>query len=386
MSNKKISIIVPIYNIQQYLDKCISSIIAQSYKNLEIILVDDGSTDNSGKICDRFAAYDNRIKVIHKDNGGLVSARKEGIKAAEGEYIGFVDGDDYIEREMYEMLAHYIEEMQVDFIHSGYFKNDGQKFSVKTKKKYILNNRKSRENIIKKMILDPTDSEAVSSSIWSKLFKKEFLGSAYMGMQDKLSYGEDLWCICSCIMRCDSFGTVPEAWYHYMKRETSICNERNLDNIQRETELYKSLGKLFEDYELYRALKAELEHFYLRNLLICMRQLTNTVCPVYQYPIIDELAGKKILLYGMGEVGQDYYTQLRRDMRCTLMAVSDRCAEKYKCDFMKVIEADEITVCDCDVIVVAVLREETARMIADELAAKGIGREKIVWRQPKLVV
>ena len=114
LNEKQVSIIVPIYNIRQYLDKCLSSIITQSYQNLEIILVDDGSTDESGTICDKYAACDKRIKVIHKRNGGLVSARKEGIKAAAGIYIGFVDGDDYIEPEMYEMLVRSIEEMQVD--------------------------------------------------------------------------------------------------------------------------------------------------------------------------------------------------------------------------------------------------------------------------------
>ena len=195
--DKLISIIVPIYNIRQYLDKCLSSIITQSYQNLEIILVEDGSTDESGIICDKYAECDRRIKVIHKQNGGLVSARKEGIKAAAGTYIGFVDGDDFIEPEMYEMLVRSIEEMQVDFVHSGYFKNDGQNLSVKSREKYLFKDRKSREAFIKRQILDPTDNQSVSPSIWSKLFRRDFLKEVYMGMQDNLSYGEDLWCLCS---------------------------------------------------------------------------------------------------------------------------------------------------------------------------------------------
>ncbi len=100
----KISIIVPIYNVEQYLDRCIKSIVEQTYRNLEIILVDDGSPDSCGDICDRWAKIDERIKVLHKENGGLSSARNVGLDVATGDYIGFVDSDDYIAPDMYETL------------------------------------------------------------------------------------------------------------------------------------------------------------------------------------------------------------------------------------------------------------------------------------------
>jgi len=106
MSEMLISVIVPVYNIEkEYLERCIRSICGQTYKNLEILLVDDGATDGSGAVCDRFAAEDDRIRVFHKENGGSSSARNLGIKEAQGEYIGFIDSDDYIEPDMYELLA-----------------------------------------------------------------------------------------------------------------------------------------------------------------------------------------------------------------------------------------------------------------------------------------
>lgn len=104
MEKSKISVIVPVYKVEEYLPKCLDSIINQTYKNLEIILVDDGSPDNSGKICDEYAEKDNRIKVIHKENGGVARARNAGLDAASGDYIGFVDSDDWIEKDMYELL------------------------------------------------------------------------------------------------------------------------------------------------------------------------------------------------------------------------------------------------------------------------------------------
>jgi len=110
MSDKLISVIVPVYNIEsEYLERCIGSICGQTYQNLDIILVDDGSTDGSGSICDRFATEDSRVRVFHKENGGSSSARNLGIKEAKGEYIGFIDSDDYIEPDMYELLAGAVE-------------------------------------------------------------------------------------------------------------------------------------------------------------------------------------------------------------------------------------------------------------------------------------
>lgn len=100
----KISIIVPIYEVEQYMNRCVSSIVNQTYKNLEIILVDDGSTDNCPDMCDKWKQRDSRIKVIHKKNGGLSDARNEGVKIATGELIGFVDSDDWIFDEMYQLL------------------------------------------------------------------------------------------------------------------------------------------------------------------------------------------------------------------------------------------------------------------------------------------
>ena len=104
-NNPLISLIVPVYNISKYLRRCVDSILEQSYENLEIILVDDGSTDDSGGICDLYEERDNRVQVIHKANNGLSSARNAGLSAIKGEYVGFVDGDDFIDKYMYETLV-----------------------------------------------------------------------------------------------------------------------------------------------------------------------------------------------------------------------------------------------------------------------------------------
>ena len=123
----KVSVVVPIYNVENYLEKCIKSLISQSLTDLEIILVDDGSTDSSSVICDKYSILDSRIVVIHKKNGGLVSARKTGLKIAKGDYIGFVDGDDYIDERMYEDLLSYISKNGVDVVNSGFLIDESYK-------------------------------------------------------------------------------------------------------------------------------------------------------------------------------------------------------------------------------------------------------------------
>ena len=120
MTNELISIIVPVYGEEDYIGQGIESLCAQTYKNIEIILVDDGSPDGSGDICDRYAAKDKRIKVIHKPNGGLVSARKAGMRAASGSVIGYMDGDDWVEPQMYETLYSTMLKSGADIVAPGY--------------------------------------------------------------------------------------------------------------------------------------------------------------------------------------------------------------------------------------------------------------------------
>ena len=127
----KISVIVPIYNVEPYLEECINSIIHQTYQNIEIILVDDGSPDNCGKICDRFAQIDNRIIVIHKENGGLSSARNAGLDICTGDYIMFVDSDDWVEKDFCEIPLKEILEKNVDCLAFGYFKHENEKIITK---------------------------------------------------------------------------------------------------------------------------------------------------------------------------------------------------------------------------------------------------------------
>ena len=125
----KFSVVVPIYNIENYLNKCIDSLLAQTYGNLEIILVDDGSTDSSSSICDEYAVKDNRVIVIHKENGGLISARQAGAIRASGDYVACVDGDDWVDEKYFEKFADIIDGHAPDIVCCSNFASDGENFT-----------------------------------------------------------------------------------------------------------------------------------------------------------------------------------------------------------------------------------------------------------------
>ncbi len=160
-----ISVVVPVYNVEKYIHKCVDSIINQTYKNLEIILVDDGSPDNCPKICDEFAKNDKRIKVIHKQNGGLSDARNVGIEVAKGKYITFIDSDDYIETNYVELLYNTINDDKSD-ISIGSHKviyDSGKIIDKSTSERTILNPKE----VLKRILYD----DGIDLSAWGKLYK-----------------------------------------------------------------------------------------------------------------------------------------------------------------------------------------------------------------------
>lgn len=167
----EISIIVPVYNVKEYIDQCVESLIDQSFKDIEIILVDDGSTDGSAEKCDAWGRRDRRIKVIHKDNGGLSSARNSGIREAEGKYIGFVDSDDWVHHDMYRVLYDLIIEYKADFASIKMEITKDRNFSAKNMEAdvQILDQKQLFESYFR------ISSDDINYCVCDKLFKRELV-------------------------------------------------------------------------------------------------------------------------------------------------------------------------------------------------------------------
>ncbi|MCM1286173.1 MAG: glycosyltransferase [Acetobacter sp.] len=222
MQNSLISIIVPVYNVEKYLDKCIESIVNQTYKNLEIILVDNGSFDNCPKICDEWAKKDSRIKVIHqKENKGAASARNAGMAVASGNYIGFTDSDDYIEANMYEFLLKQLIEADADISVCDYQVNDESSGEANSK------NITAEEAL--KLILIGDYKYGV---IWNKLYKKEIVKNIQM---PNLQCCEDLVYNYYAFKNSNIIVESNFKLYHYFQHENSIVhsefNKGSLDAV-----------------------------------------------------------------------------------------------------------------------------------------------------------
>lgn len=243
MENALISVIVPVYNADRYLNKCIFSILNQTYKNIEIILINDGSVDNSLNLCMGFAKIDKRVKVFNQDNEGVDVARNVGINVSRGDYLAFVDSDDYLESSMIEKLVDAIEKQNADLVLCKYKKVYPNKIiycdeinlvncnGQELLNNYINFNYRYKKNIIK------TDN--VMSCVWRSLYKRDCIKK----IKFKGNYCEDLLFNINYIQPNFKIAVVNEYLYNYFQHENSALHHLNLSNFKKKMEIYKTIVK-----------------------------------------------------------------------------------------------------------------------------------------------
>ena len=184
MMEKLVSVIIPAYNIEKYISRCLDSIIAQTYNNLEIIVVDDGSKDQTAEILDDYQKRDSRIIVIHKENGGVSSARNQGLDIAKGDYIGFVDGDDLIKPNMYEVLVKLLEEENADIAHCGY------QMVFPDRVDYYYNTGRRKIQTTQEGLKDLLSGKMIEPALYNKLYRKQLFNNILL--DEKIRMNEDL--------------------------------------------------------------------------------------------------------------------------------------------------------------------------------------------------
>lgn len=217
---KLISIIVAAYNIEAYLPRCLNSILAQSYSELEIIIVDDGSEDGTGTICDQYGAQDSRVKVIHQSNQGLSGARNAGLKVATGDYIGYVDGDDWIEQDMYQAMVEACEREGTELAVCAYRQIGNEQAQVLfTCKQYVL----PREEALEIYICD-NQAYHIYNSVWSKLFRRDIVEGMVFPVGRK---SEDIMYTTCAMVNATGCVFLDTPYYNYVvDREDSIMNKK----------------------------------------------------------------------------------------------------------------------------------------------------------------
>ena len=264
-----ISIIVPIYNVGKYLPKCIESILNQTFKNFELILVNDGSTDNSGVVCDDYAKKDTRIKIIHKSNGGVSSARNAGLYVAKGEYIGFVDPDDYIDKNMYEKLYRLCIDNNSDIAICRFNREINGKIQNKESTEEIieLNNMEAMNELFK--------GNLYRFSLCNKLFSKKCFNDVLFPegrIHEDLSTTYKLFANSKKAVYIDYYG------YIYVKRENSILtstyNEKRLQAFIAWDEIIEFIDKNY--YEIIEQVIATFTYWCVDNILYILNQVNNS--------------------------------------------------------------------------------------------------------------
>lgn len=216
----KISVIIPIYNAEKYLRKCVDSIIRQTYSNLEIILINDGSTDESEKICIEYQNNDKRIKLLTKENEGVSSARNAGLSIATGDYITFIDSDDWISDSSFEDAINVINEHNVDILKYSYIKDYG--FMKKTYKFSIKTNEKIIEENYSKEIYPYVFSTYDLSNIWNAIYKRDILKN--LKFNNSIKYGEDYLFMMNALLNSKSIFFLDKPNYHYYNNYSSATN------------------------------------------------------------------------------------------------------------------------------------------------------------------
>ncbi len=250
----KFSFIVAIYNIEKYLDKCINSLINQTYRDFEILLIDDGSTDSCSEICKKYVEKDKRVRYFRKENGGQASARNLGIENATGDYIWFVDGDDYISEEALEKLQNELSKKQYDILCFNACKDRNSKITPAEMYNSLIENDK------KYMLSVPAP--------WSKIYKTSLIKENNIFFKEGIIY-EDLAMVPTVVIYTTNIGFLENNFYYYVIREGSTMNARKFKpNRDDKFVALETLEEYFKKNNAYGQYKDEIEYLYIQHLLV----------------------------------------------------------------------------------------------------------------------
>lgn len=379
MEKPLISVIVPIYMIDRYIGLCIESILNQTYQNIEIILVDDGGKDRCSEICDLYARKDSRIKVIHKSNGGLVSARKAGLQQSNGYYISYVDGDDWIGPGFIEGLYTTAVTFGVDMVCAGQTKDLFSKSDIFTNPLPTgIYEGKKLKNLWESMIsYGAFYRPGITTYVWNKLFKREILLEPQSLVDPRISIGEDAAVTYPALLRCKRVAVVDNVAYHYRQREDSMLKQStSYDNeAQKLCYLYDYMSRWLEGTEPELNLRKQVIDYVLS--IAIMR--SGGRLAENDFSIFDTAYyGKKVVIYSAGTFGQQLVNRFNEAGHCRVVAWLDDDYWEYRRCGLDVDPVGSIASLTYDYILVATVDPIVAQNIRKKLLGFGVSKERIL--------
>lgn len=386
----KISIIIPVYNTEKYLSQCLDSVLNQTFKNIEIICVDDGSTDNSYKILEEYAGKDSRIKVIHQDNKGSSAARNAGLEIASGKYIGYVDSDDWIDFHMYKRLYSIAEKHRVDIVSSGlliegaytseHYDTISPGYYCDEQMEYV------RANVI--YCLEQKET-GLRGSLCCKLFLKDFLKKIQLKVPEVLSFAEDKMCIITCVLEAKSIFSLKEAYYHYRMNNSSMVHTANIEYLACVNEVYKYLTTLYNHKNFTDEMRKQAELYIIEMLVKGINSRlgfqNRNMLWIDPYWLDKIPTGSRVILYGGGELGQKYKTHLLNKKELHYVANVDFGYEKFK-ESSLLVQSPKLLKEDIyDYVVITIKNLGKAKQVREQLEEFGVEKDKIFWfEQPEI--
>jgi glycosyltransferase involved in cell wall biosynthesis len=383
MSTIKVSVIVPIYRIEKYLPQCIDSLLEQSFLNFELILVDDGSPDNCPKICDDYAKKDARIKVVHKENGGLLSARKAGLKAATGKYISYVDGDDWVDKFYLDTLFKLAEANDSDLVVTGHFREfNGKIETIKPKTAGIYNEEDIKTSILPNAIYNGRFCEHdVSPYVWNKLFKRALLSKILYNVPNEIIMGEDAAITYPYLAASKRLTVSRIPLYYYRQRHDSIV--KSIENPK--TEYYR-LGLLtnFLKSKLQNALdednlNEQITYYLYSQILVRSGGLIySEKDDILFNPFLNVKPKSKVIVYSSGSFGQHILSTNAKKGFFQIKEWIDIDYHELNIDGNHVQPISKFNNDEFDHLIIATINPSNYNAIKAELKLMGIDEKKIV--------
>lgn len=276
-----ISIIVPVYNVEKYIKECLDSLIDQTYKNIEIIIVDDGSTDKSGKICDEYEKKNKNIKVIHKENEGLGFARNTGLENAKGEFVTFVDSDDYVDNNFIEELYNNIIAKNVDICKSGFRRvNDSHNTSlIRVYDDYVYNKEETRSVFLPRMIGSlPDKKDSIEMCVWGSLYKMAYIQANKLKFpSERVIISEDLFFNIDYVEKINKACTIDYIGYNYRCNPDSLTKKYRKDRFEASKYFYLELKNKLEKLGYNEEIFLRLSRIFLVYIRMSLGQENHKV-------------------------------------------------------------------------------------------------------------
>ncbi len=382
---EQLSVVIPVYNTDKYLERAIESVLQQTFPVYEVICVDDGSTDDSLSILNNYAKQDKRVKVIHKENGGLVSARKAGIKEAKGTYVAYVDSDDFIEPVMYEEMMELAVKYDADLVTSGFIRDYNNTTIVNDEKikKGIYIDEQVKRNILSSLIdVNSFYRTEISPSLCNKVFKADKLKNIQMRIDDKITLGEDDAVVYPFLFRSNVIVVSGKNYYHYCIRESgSVMGVRRLNDKDSIDILLQHLEKEFQNADK-PGLDLMVQFHMLKMQFLLLRSASKVL--KYDgkilYPFGEIKKEGKILLFGYGKLGVGIRAYLE-EQGFSIVGWVDKFASRQD-----VIRPENIDSLYFDYVIITVLIADVIQSIRKELEERGIEEEKILYLNAKMMV